>query len=140
MAKKRVKRSTKKRTNPRFYPKSLAREKRRSKRSRAIDESKTSKIVHRDYRISWSKNPNKSDVLGIDTKKAKAKTHNEVITYIKSVIPNTKKEGKSLISVSKSMLNKQKRIQELVNIRYGNIKIKKRKKKNTPNDYRITFK
>lgn len=120
--------------------KALARHKKRPKASRKKDESRTSKIVYNDYTEAWSKHPERSDVKGIDTKKKKAKSIKEVRQFISGVIPVKKvPKSKSLISVTKPLANKQKQLQRVSNVRFSNVKIRKRKKKNTPNDYRISI-
>lgn len=113
----------------------------RNLRSRKIDESKTSKTVYNRYNKSWSKNPNRSDIRHIDTKKHKARNITEVRNFISGVIPSKKTpKFKSFITVKKPMANKQKQLQRVANTRYSNVKISKRKKKGTPNDYKISIK
>ena len=115
--------------------------KKRNLRSRKIDESKTSKIVNKNLNRNWKKNPSKSDISGIDTKKTKAKTSIEVINFLKGVYPEVSKipKANNILGLFKPITNKRDKLQKIANIRYGNVKITKRKKKNTPNHYRISI-
>lgn len=113
----------------------------RSIKSRKIDESKNAKIIRKNLNKNWKKNPSKSDILGIDTKKSKAKNSNEVIRFLKGIYPevSTIPKTKNVLRLKKPLRDKRNKLQRITNIRYGNVKITKRKKKNTPNDYRITI-
>ena len=123
------------------YYMALGIHKKRNLRSRKIDESKTSKIVNKNLNRNWKKYPSKSDISGIDTKKHKAKTSIEVINFLKGVYPevSTIPKTRNVLELSKPLKNKRNKLQTISNIRYSNVKITKRKKKNTPNHYRISI-
>lgn len=116
----------------------------RSTRAKRIDESKTSKKVYDVAPNSWFKNPANSDVRNIDTKKHKAKSINEVIGFLKGTSKFNKKSFAKPNVKTRTLvkLNKQERknILQLSNIRYNNVSLSKRKKKNTPNQYWIKIK
>lgn len=122
--------------------KAIKRHESRSKRSKSIDESKTAKIVHKGFNKKWNKNPSKSDVRNVDTKKRKAKSVNEVLRFIKGVYPEANKvsKTKSIINFNKPIKDKRNKLERVANTRFANVRIKKRKLKNSKNQYRILLK
>ena len=132
MAKKRKKhiKGYAKRKKSGLYTKAIRIHERRPASSRKRDESRSSKTVRKTYNRNWHKYPNKSDISGIDTKKHKAKSINEVISFLKGNYPEITKirNTKSLITANIPRISsKQQVLQRSANIRYSNVKISKRK-------------
>ncbi len=110
----------------------------RSKKSRIADESHTSKIKHYSDNIpaSWFKDPSTSDVIGIDTKKRKAKTIKEVILFLVSIQP-AKLEEKNFTNRTKTKTqlkvktgqykNFRETLKDLIYIRYNNVTVRQLK-------------
>lgn len=117
----------------------------RSKRSRAIDESKTSKNTYNVAPNSWFKNPASSDVRNIDTKKIRAKSITEVIGFLKGTNRFNKKEFDKKIGINTRALthltkNERKALMSIARVRFSNVSLQKRKAKNTPNQYYVKIK
>lgn len=124
--------------------------KKRSKISRTRDESKTSKKKSYIATKNWFKNPGSSDIIGIDTKKEKAKSTKEVKLYLISTYNlynkllnknNFSKEQKNKILLTTiSILNKKNAriyIQNLLDIRYNNTYVRQRNKSRNNKDFWI---
>lgn len=138
MAKKKIKKKSRRKYSA--YGAVVFHEK-RSPRSRGVDESKTAKTVKQKPTKQWFSNPATSDVIGIDTKKAKAKSALEVLKHLQAIRPIPKKDfehktiKKGILTYRKGSANL---LQKVVNVRYNNVKIFKRKKKGRDNDYWIS--
>lgn len=119
------------------YYKAYKRHQFRKSASKKRDESKTAKKVYSNYNKNWSKYPNRSDIKGIDTKKAKAKSKAEVFRWIKSNIPSLKSvdfKGNRLFVNYQGKGNriaKRNKLQTIANVRYSNVCVKPRKKRNS---------
>lgn len=125
---------------------------RRSKKARRMDESKTSKNLYNTPNVTWASNPGSSDIWGIDSKKRKAKDINEVKLYLTSMYRkpgggiikkkqfrdiNNKKTLLHLKDVSDSG-NTREYIKTLLEIRYNNIQIRRVSSKKSNKDFWIT--
>lgn len=124
--------------------KAIVKEQKRPKKSRAIDESKTAKVVHKYPVKSWFKNPATSDIENIDTKKHKAQHINEVIGFLKGTnrfnkhnFTNTNVTTRRLVKITKQ---DRKALLKTARIRFSNVSLQKRKKKKTPNQYWVKIK
>ena len=115
----------------------------RSNRSKGADESKTAKKTRNYPTKDWYKNPDRSDVVNIDTKKAKAKNVGQAIGFLQSVtrtsVPkkNVKQTSnkKAIITHPKASV---KTLQKTVNVHFNNVKVYKRKKRGRPKDFWIS--
>ncbi len=115
----------------------------RSKRSKGVDESKTAKNTTKQPTSAWYKDPAKSDILGIDSKKAKAKNVKQVINFLKSINAThiTDKdieynsEKKAIVTYPKKSVNT---IQKAINVRYNNVRVYKRNKQGRSKDFWIS--
>ena len=111
----------------------------RPTRSRRADESRTSKNVKKLPTKKWYEDPSTSDVLGVDTKKYKAKSAKEVFRHLQAIRYMPDKDIK-YTTTKRAILNYRKGsanvLQKAINVRYNNVKISKRK--NKENDYWIS--
>ena len=126
----------------------------RTKRSRKSDESRTAKKTTQKITEGWMKNPAGSDIVGIDTKKHKAKNMSEPSQWL---ISSFKKVGRdkqlkkkdfiftldnrrAILTVSPRghKATTKKTLQALLDIRYNNVQVRSRKKKGRPDDFWIS--
>jgi len=115
----------------------------RSKRSRGVDESKTAKDTKSRPTKAWYDDPSTSDVYGIDSKKAKAKSVKQAIDFLQSIQQtHVSKENIEKVSKKKAIITHPKitvrTLQKAVNVRFNNVKIYKRKKKGKPKDFWVS--
>jgi len=126
----------------------------RSLRSRRADESRTAKKTSKTLTKEWIKDPARSDIVNVDTKKHKAKDIIEPSHWLMSSFEKTgsgdlltikdfefsEDKKRAILTIlprgnKKSTVNK---LLSMLNIRYNNVNVRVRNKKGKPNDFWIS--
>jgi len=136
------------------FKKAKRRHNRRPAKSRKADESRTSKKKSIEITKSWMKDPTRSDIVGIDTKKLKAKNIMEVNRFLSTVYRKPKKvllektdfivkedKRRSIVTIRPRGHKKttESNIRNLLEMRFNNVTVRSRKTKKPNDDFWLSI-